>query len=98
MRIVDLANHLAPGVPHQVTGIRPGEKLHELMVTRDDARVTVELPDRYVIEPSFAFWPRESRLAGGAKSVPEDFKYASDTNSEWLAAGDLEHLLAETDL
>ncbi len=98
MRIVDLANHLAPGVAHEITGVRPGEKLHELMVTRDDARVTVELDDRYVIEPSFAFWPRESRLEGGATPVPEDFKYASDNNTEWLEPADLEKLLAETDL
>jgi UDP-N-acetylglucosamine 4,6-dehydratase len=98
MRIVDLANHLAPGVAHEITSVRPGEKLHELMVARDDARVTVELDDRYVIEPSFAFWPRESRLEGGATPVPEDFKYASDNNTEWLEPADLEKLLAETDL
>jgi len=97
MKIVDLAECLAPGVPHRVTGIRPGEKLHELMVSRDDARATVELDDRYVIEPSFAFFPRENRAEGVAKSVAEDFKYASDTNTQWLNAGDFKKLLADTD-
>ena len=96
MRIVDLANHLAPGIPHEITGVRPGEKLHELMVTRDDARATIELEDRFIIEPSFAFFPREGREAEGAKQVAEDFKYASDTNTQWLDPGDLEKLLAET--
>jgi len=96
MRIVDLVNCLAPGIAHEVTGVRPGEKLHELMVARDDARATVELDDRYVIEPSFAFWPRQSRTESGAKPLPEDFKYSSDTNTEWLDAGDLKTLLDDT--
>jgi UDP-N-acetylglucosamine 4,6-dehydratase/5-epimerase len=98
MRIVDLAECLAPGVPHRVTGIRPGEKLHELMVSRDDARATVDLPDRYVIEPSFAFWPRRNRVDDGAATVPEDFKYASNTNDQWLDAGDFKKLITNSDL
>lgn len=96
MKIVDLAACLAPGIDHETTGIRPGEKLHELMVTRDDARATVELADRFVIEPSFAFWPRQSQADGGAKPVAEDFKYSSDSNSEWLNAEDLKSLLDVT--
>ncbi len=60
MRIVDLARCIGPGLPIKVVGIRPGEKLHEVMVTEDDSRQTLELADRYVIEPSFAWWQRDA--------------------------------------
>src|SRR6202035_5272670 len=56
IRIVDLAEAMLPGGVHNIVGIRPGEKLHEVMISADDARVTLELPDRYVIEPLFDFW------------------------------------------
>lgn len=84
MRLVDLANALAPGVPHRVVGIRPGEKLHETMITTDDARTTLELDDRYLIEPAFVWWQRASYLDIGAKAVADGFHYASDSNSEWI--------------
>src|SRR5579862_435322 len=58
MRIVDLAQCFAPDLPCRVVGIRPGEKLHEVMVTEDDSRLTLELGDRYVIEPAFSWWQR----------------------------------------
>jgi UDP-N-acetylglucosamine 4,6-dehydratase len=84
MKIVDLVKAMAPEMPTKVVGIRPGEKLHEVMVTTDDARTTVELPDRYVIEPQFNFWARSRRDLADAKPVAESFSYASDTNREWL--------------
>ena len=49
---------MAPDLEHRIVGIRPGEKLHEMMITEDDARSTLELGDRYVIEPAFAWWNR----------------------------------------
>ncbi len=93
MKIVELAKAMAPGVNLQEIGIRPGEKLHEVMVTEDDARTTVEYPDRYIIEPSFASWGRTSFLKSGAKSVLEDFRYASDSNDEWLHSDNLKQIL-----
>ena len=84
MKMVDLAETLAPGVPQEIIGIRPGEKLHELMITQDDARNTVELDDRYIIQPSFEFWRSDSPSIKGAKPVDEDFVYASESNAEWL--------------
>jgi UDP-N-acetylglucosamine 4,6-dehydratase len=96
MRMTDLAACLAPRLPIREIGIRPGEKLHEVMVTDDDSRLTLELPDRYVIEPAFSFWKRETYLKSGARSVAEGFRYASDTNDEWLDGERLKRLMAET--
>jgi UDP-N-acetylglucosamine 4,6-dehydratase len=95
MKVVDLAAAIAPGLAHRVVGIRPGEKLHEVMITEDDARNTIELADRYIIEPSFAFWSRESYVRSGAKAVPEMFRYASDSNSQWLDAASLRKLIGD---
>jgi UDP-N-acetylglucosamine 4,6-dehydratase len=95
MKIVDLARALAPDLRHEITGVRPGEKLHELLITMDDARSTLELEDRYVVEPAFAFWSREPYLNDGARAVAEDFQYASNTNRKWLDAETLRSFLAE---
>jgi UDP-N-acetylglucosamine 4,6-dehydratase len=84
MKIVDLATSLVPGVPHEIVGIRPGEKLHEVMITEDDARMTLELDDRYVICPAIADWEDDHLKALGAKPVVDDFRYSSDRNKEWL--------------
>ena len=96
MRMTDLAACLAPELPIREIGIRPGEKLHEVMITDDDSRLTLELPDRYIIEPAFNFWKRETYLKSGAKSVAEGFRYASDTNDDWLDGERLKRLMAET--
>lgn len=85
MRIVDLAEALAPGLPHKIVGIRPGEKLHEVMITEDDARNTVEMSDRYVIQPQFAFWSSNRNEIDGCQSVDDGFCYSSDKNAEWLS-------------
>ena len=83
MKITDLAKAMAPELKHKTVGIRPGEKLHEIMVPLDDGRSTLRLEDRYVIEPAFAFWNRES-YKRSSEPVPEGFHYSSDTNDEWL--------------
>jgi len=95
MRITDLAKALAPNLPVKIVGIRPGEKLHEVMITDDDSRQTLELDDRYVIEPSFAWWQRDRYDATGATPVTEGFRFASDINSDWLDATRLKALIAE---
>ncbi|MFZ3008606.1 MAG: UDP-N-acetylglucosamine 4,6-dehydratase (inverting) [Phenylobacterium sp.] len=92
MKMTALAEAMAPGLPIKVIGIRPGEKLHEMMISVDDARTTVDLGDRYAIEPAFVEYTRESY----AKTHPmtrDGFSYASDTNDEWLSGEGLMDLI-----
>jgi UDP-N-acetylglucosamine 4,6-dehydratase len=93
MKMTDLAKAMAPELGYHVIGIRPGEKLHEVMVPHDDGRNTLLYEDRYIIEPSLSFWTRESYLAKGATSAPEEFYYSSDGNDEWLDAAGLHEML-----
>ncbi len=94
MKMTDLARVLAPGIKHKEVGIRPGEKLHEVMVPVDDGRHTIELEDRYIIEPQFKFWSNGCYNRNGAKPVPDEFAYSSDLNDEWLDDDGLKELLA----
>jgi len=93
-KITDMARVMAPNLPIKVIGIRPGEKVHEVMITEDDARTTGHLSDRYVIQPALKFWDSENY--SDCSMVPEGFRYASDTNDEWLDDVALEKLLRET--
>lgn len=94
MRTVDLAKALAPHLPHRIVGIRPGEKLHEVMVPEDDARSTLELDDRYVILSAYDQAQRATQYrAQGGRPLPEGFSYSSDTNPEHLDARGLQSLL-----
>ncbi|WP_368416826.1 UDP-N-acetylglucosamine 4,6-dehydratase (inverting) [Falsiroseomonas sp.] len=95
MRMTDLARVLAPHLPTHVVGIRPGEKLHEVMVSEDDARQTLELEDAYIIEPAFNWWKRASYTDVGAKHAPEDFYYSSETNTEWITDDQLRAFLRD---
>jgi len=98
MKLTDLVTAIAPGVAHKVVGIRPGEKLHEVMITSDDARNTLELDDRYVITPAFPFWTRDHLDLNGATKVPDEFRYASDSNDDWLTAESLGRMLESAGL
>ncbi len=93
VRIVDLAEAMMPGVNLKLVGIRPGEKLHEMMISEDDARATIELSDRYVIEPMFEFWQRDHYDQIESKKVGENFCYASNTNKQWLDVSQIRELL-----
>jgi UDP-N-acetylglucosamine 4,6-dehydratase/5-epimerase len=95
MSTADLARSMAPQMPHKVIGIRPGEKLHEIMISADDARQTLELIDRYVILPSYFAGPRNAYVERGAKPVREGFAYSSDANPERLDARVLQNMLAD---
>lgn len=97
MCMTDMARAMAPHLDQHVIGIRPGEKLHEIMVTTDDARVTTELADRYVIHPSFNFWGEGESVAKSMQRVDEDFVYTSENNDEWLDAETLNQLIAPDD-
>ncbi|MBL6933360.1 MAG: UDP-N-acetylglucosamine 4,6-dehydratase (inverting) [Rhodospirillales bacterium] len=93
MKIVDMAAAMAPGIATHNVGIRPGEKLHEIMVPGDDARTTLELSDRFVIAPAFSFWNDEEYTINGANKVADNFAYSSDANQEWLDADGLQAML-----
>lgn len=97
MRITDLARTMAPALKHRMVGIRPGEKLHETMITEGDARSTIEMADRYVIEPAFAWWDRSTFEGPTARRVADDFRYSSDSNTEWLKPQQLRAMLADKD-
>lgn len=82
MALLDLVQAIAPDCRIHETGIRPGEKLHEVLLTEDDARHTLEFEDYFLIEPEFPWWGG-TRWMGG-KPVPEGFSYQSNTNTQWL--------------
>ena len=92
MRLVDLAETVAPGCRAEYIGIRPGEKLHEVLVSEDESRQTLETEDMYVIQPSHPWWKSENW--GDAKPLPEGFRYSSDSNERWLTRPELEGLVA----
>ncbi|HQF39439.1 MAG TPA: UDP-N-acetylglucosamine 4,6-dehydratase (inverting) [Opitutaceae bacterium] len=97
MRMTDLAAALAPGLPQKIVGIRPGEKLHEVMCPSESAHLTLEFSDHYVIKPSILFtqapdYQRNKRGERG-QPVPDGFEYSSDKNTQWLDAHQLQELL-----
>lgn len=93
MKVMDLAKAIAPECELEFKGIRPGEKLHEAMITEDDARRTLEFDTFYIIQPEFPWWDAES-LKGG-KPVMEGFSYISNTNEHWLSVEELKKLVQE---
>lgn len=92
IRITDLAQAMAPGMPTEVIGIRPGEKLHEVMCPHDDSHLTVEFDDHYVIKPSITFWGNDGSdytnngLGEAGTPVEQGFEYNSGTNPHFLDA------------
>lgn len=93
MRIADLAEAVAPNIPTYECGIRPGEKIHEQMISVEDARHTLEFEDYYVIQPEAKWWRTRSENFGG-KSVPPDFSYNSGSNTSWLSVEDMRNLIS----
>ena len=92
MRVVDLAEALAPGLPVDVIGIRPGEKLHEALLTVDEARHAIDVDDMFVVVPEHPWWTASPRWSEGV-GLPDGFAYTSDNNREWLSVEDLRGFL-----
>jgi UDP-N-acetylglucosamine 4,6-dehydratase len=97
MNILDLANAIGPECRTEVVGIRPGEKLHEVMVPEDDAHHTVEYDDYFAILPAFQDWDQQAYLkANGGRLCPDGFRYSSDTNARWLSVAELHAMIGQT--
>ena len=95
MKIVDVARTLAVDCDFHVTGIRPGEKIHEVLVSAGDAHHTVEFDAYYVIQPAFQWWDKNAFMTtNGGKRVPDDFEFRSDNNTQWLTPQKLLTLIA----
>lgn len=92
MRVLDIAEALAPECERRTIGIRAGEKLHEVLVTEDEARHTINADFGFAIMPEYASW--ELRDHGPSGALPDGFRYASDTNDQWLAVADLREMAA----
>jgi UDP-N-acetylglucosamine 4,6-dehydratase len=93
MKIVDLAKALAPEAQLEVVGIRPGEKLHEVLISEDEARSTVEMEDMYVVQPSPNAWfGHDWQVEGGA--LPAGFRFGSDNNPQWLSVTQIREMVA----
>lgn len=93
--IMDVAKAIAPQCKIEVKGIRPGEKLHEVLISEDDGRKTLEYPDRFVIQPDFAWWGDSKPRKSGGEPVKEGFVYASNNNPIKLSAPEIKNIVEE---
>ena len=91
MKITELADVIAPQAEREVIGIRPGEKVNEILLTEEEARLAREFDDYFVVEPQYPF--RRRADLGGGKPLPQGFRYTSDNNSWWLTKEELERML-----
>lgn len=98
-RVIDVAEAIAPGIPLKIVGIRPGEKLHEIMCPSDDSHLTLDFDDHYVIQPAISFHGKadysKNLLGRIGKSVPLDFEYSSNQSGCFLSVGAIGHLIEE---
>lgn len=93
MTVTDLARAIAPDTTIEYIGIRPGEKLHEVLISEDEARQTVDLEDMYVVQPAESLWfGREWESKG--RLLDDGFRYASNTNEQWLNVEEIKHIIA----
>ncbi|MGB4176657.1 MAG: UDP-N-acetylglucosamine 4,6-dehydratase (inverting), partial [Halanaerobiales bacterium] len=96
MKITDLAEAIAPECELEIVGIRPGEKLHEMLITGSDARHTLEFENYYIIQPEFSWWKLGNHKDG--KPLTDDFEYTSDKNEEWLTVEEMREMLKNLEL
>jgi UDP-N-acetylglucosamine 4,6-dehydratase len=93
MNIMVLARAIAPDCEVEEIGIWPGEKVHEVLISEDEARHTLELDDMFVIQPAHPWWTDDNWQEG--RPLPEGFRYGSDNNSQWLTVEALRRLVGE---
>ena len=92
--VADIANVIAPGVEWEIIGMRPGEKMHEILIPEDEARNVLEFEKHFVVQPIQSFWGNKIGILGG-RSCPENFRYASNVNCDLLNEDQLRDLLAD---
>jgi UDP-N-acetylglucosamine 4,6-dehydratase len=90
--IVDLAKAIAPDGEIEIIGIRPGEKLHEVLISEDEARNTVERDAMFIVKPPETLWKRDMHYEG--QPLPDGFRFSSDTNSQWLDVDGIKKFIA----
>jgi UDP-N-acetylglucosamine 4,6-dehydratase len=95
MKVVDLARAIAPDAALDIVGIRPGEKLHEVLISQDEARNTVESQRMYVVKPPETLWERSLNYEG--TPLADGFQYSSDTNEMWLDLAGIKKLVEPFD-
>ena len=93
MKVIDLSDVIAPHAEKKVIGIRPGEKMHEVLMTEEESKHAREFTDSFVIEPEYPFW-NVKKLKGG-KKLTKGFRYASDVNKKWYTQKDLKKIIKE---
>jgi len=93
MRILDLAKAIDPNKDIEIVGIRPGEKLHEVLISDSESRTALEYADHYVIQPIFHWWKNGNGDNG--KQVEDGFRYSSDQNSQWLNQNQLKEAICQ---
>lgn len=96
-RIADLAQVIAPQAELEIIGIRPGEKLHEVLINEDEARATVEMEDMFVVQPSAALWFGYDWQSQG-QPLPDGFRYTSETNPQWLSVDQIKQIVSEIEV
>lgn len=96
MKITDLADVVAPQAHKKIIGVRPGEKLHEVLLTKGESRHTKETEGYYIIEPEFLFW--DSCNFKDCKPVSQEFEYASDTNDKWMTKDEMEKVFKNLEI
>lgn len=92
MKVVDLARAVAPEAKINIIGIRPGEKLHEVLISEDEARTVIELEDMYVVQPAEALWFGHAWTQKGTR-IADEFRYASNTNTDWLSVDQIKKIV-----
>ena len=93
MRVMDLAEAVAPGCEIEFIGIRPGEKLHEVLISKDESRYALDVGDMFVIQPAHPWWKPANWSHG--KPLPDGFEYSSDKNTQWLTVEQLRKIIEE---
>ncbi|MGI6722062.1 MAG: UDP-N-acetylglucosamine 4,6-dehydratase (inverting) [Anaerovoracaceae bacterium] len=94
-KVIDICEAMKPGIGTRIVGIREGEKIHEVMITKDDSRSTYDYGDYYVIYPNFEWFDFEKSFQPGGKKLEDGFEYSSGNNTQWLSVEDIRRLLQE---
>jgi len=98
MKITDLARVVAPKCKHEIVGIRPGEKIHEVLLSDSDSRRAIEYSKFFIVEPEYKWWSTNGKLTEKGVRVPDGFTYSSDNNSSWLSEDKLLKMIEKLNL